>query len=83
MRRNLTDLTRSILGIKSLQKLFIKDCPHLVDILNGMARGNISELKEVQVMNCPLWRGSTWNHRQSAIRKMNITILYLEGVLIL
>ena len=50
------------MGIKSLQKLFIKDCPHLVDILNGMASGNIPELKEVQVMNCPLWRGSTWNH---------------------
>ena len=49
-------------GIENLQKLFIKDCPHLVDIHSGFDLDPFSELKEVQVMNCPLWRGSTWNH---------------------
>jgi hypothetical protein len=45
----------------SLQKLFIKDCPRLVDIHGGMAERDFPELKEVQVENCPLWRGPTCN----------------------
>ncbi len=56
-RRDMSNLT-----LWSPETLLIKDCPHLVDILNGMARGNVPELKEVQVINCPWWCGSTCNH---------------------
>ena len=50
------------MGTKSLQKLFIKDFPDLVDINSGIAKDPFPELKDMQVINCPLWHGFTWNH---------------------
>ena len=57
----------------TLQKLFIKDCPDLVDIHRRIDLDPFSELKEVQVMNCPLWRGSTWNHEDNQPSRRRFT----------
>jgi hypothetical protein len=60
-------------SLNSLQKLFIKDCPDLRHIHCGMAEGDFPKL-EMQVINCPQWRSSTWNHggiRKSKKRKVN------------